>query len=393
MTPTMPQAALRREARDAPTSAIVEVFNYGRGRPDLIPLYVGEGDLPTPAFIRSAAEASLAAGETFYTAQRGLPELRSALADHHGRLYGRRFGEERFFVTSGGMHAIQIACRMAAGTGDEVLVPVPAWPNISAAIAVTGARPVPVAMSFGNAGWNLDLDRVAASITDRTTAIFINSPANPTGWTATRDELQGLVAIARRRGLWLIADEVYQRFFYAGERAPSVYDLGEPDERTLLVNTFSKNWAMTGWRVGWLSAHPSLTPVVENLIQYSSSGTPTFTQRAAVVALRDGADFLAGQVERARQGRAIVCEALRSAGRVRFAEPDGGFYVFFAIDGEEDTRALARRLIDEAGIGLAPGTAFGGPGALFMRLCIARDPARLAEASRRLVDWLNRRSR
>jgi aspartate/methionine/tyrosine aminotransferase len=391
--PTTVKAALRREAHEAPTSGILEVFNYGRGRADLIPLYVGEGDLPTPPFIRAAAEASLAAGETFYTAQRGLPELRAALAGYHSRLYGRRFTQERFFVTSGGMQAIQIACRMAAGNGDEVLVPLPAWPNITAAIAVTGARPVPVAMSFGNAGWTLDLDRVADAITERTSAIFINSPANPTGWTATRDELRGLADLASRRGLWLIADEVYQRFYYAGERAPSLYDLGEPDDRTLLVNTFSKNWAMTGWRAGWLSADPTLAPVIENLIQYSSSGTPTFTQRAAAVALRDGGEFLAAQVERARQGRAIVCEALRATGRVRFAEPDGGFYVFFAIDGEDDTQALALRLIDEAAIGLAPGAAFGRPGAPFLRLCIARDPARLAEASRRLVNWLGGKPR
>ena len=245
-------------------------------------------------------------------------------------------------------------------------------------------------MTFGNAGWTLDLDRLADAITGRTTAIFINSPANPTGWTATRDELAALAGIAQRRGLWLIVDEVYQRFFSAGDRAPSLYDLGEPDERTLLVNTFSKNWAMTGWRVGWLSAPPALGPVIENLIQYSSSGTPAFTQRAATTAIRGGDDFLALQVERARLGRDIVCDALRASPRVRFAEPDGSFYVFFTIDGEDDTRALALRLVDEARVGLAPGAAFGGPGSRFMRLCFARDAGQIREASRRLSGWLQR---
>src|SRR3954470_3237133 len=244
----MPRAplseALRPEARDAATSGILDVFNYGRGRKDLIPLYVGEGDLPTPPFIRAAAEHSLAAGETFYTAQRGVPELRAALADYHARLYGRPFDSERFFVTSGGMHAIQIAFRMAAGSGDEVLVPVPAWPNVSAAVGITGASAVPIPMSFGNAGWVLDVDRLADAVTARTRAIFINAPANPTGWTASLDELRSIADVARRHGLWLIADEVYQRFFYTADRAPSLYDLGAPDERTLLVNTFSKNWAM-----------------------------------------------------------------------------------------------------------------------------------------------------
>jgi len=390
-TPPPLDEALRTEARDAPTSGILEVFNYGRGRKDLIPLYVGEGDLPTPAFIRDAAEESLASGETFYTAQRGVPELRAALAEYHAALYGRPFEPDRFFVTSGGMHAIQIACRMAAGSGDEVLVPMPVWPNISAAIGIGGAIPVPVPMSFGNAGWVLDVDRLADAITERTRAIFINAPANPTGWTATLDELRAIAEITDRHGLWLIADEVYQRFFYAGSRAPSLYDLGLPGDRTLLVNTFSKNWAMTGWRVGWLAAGPRLGGVIENLIQYSSSGTPTFTQRAATVALTDGEPFLAAQVERARHGRDVICTALRSTGRVRFAEPDGGFYVFFAVDGEDDTRALALRLIDEAGVGLAPGAAFGGPGASFLRLCFARDPKVLEEAARRLADWLGRR--
>jgi aspartate/methionine/tyrosine aminotransferase len=378
--------ALRPEARDAPTSGILEVFNYGRGRDGLIPLHVGEGDLPTPTFIRAAAEASLAAGDTFYSPQRGLPELRAAIAEYHQALHRRPFDLERFFVTSGGMHAIEVACRMVAGSGDAV----PAWPNIAAAIGITGAKAVPVAMSFGNAGWTLDLDRLAAAVTGRTKAIVINSPANPTGWTASLDELRAIAGLARRHGLWLIADEVYQRFFYAGPRAPSLYDLGEPDERTLLVNTFSKNWAMTGWRIGWLSAPPALAPTIENLIQYSSSGTPAFTQRAALAALRDGEDFLALQVARARHGRDIVCNALRATGRVRFAEPDGAFYLFFAVDGEADSRALALRLVDEAGVGLAPGAAFGGPGAPFMRLCFARDPAQLSEAGERLAQWLRK---
>ncbi len=390
MTSAPAVSALRAEALEAPTSGIVEVFNYARGRKGLIPLYVGEGDLPTPAFIRAAAEASLANGETFYTAQRGLPDLRSALAAYHARLYGRPFSHERFFVTSGGMQAIQIACRMVAGAGDEVLVPLPAWPNIAAAIDLTGGRAVPVPMSFGNAGWSLDLERLADAVTPRTRAIFINSPANPTGWTASLDDLRAVVALARRHGLWLIADEVYQRFFYIGDRAPSLYDLGEPDDRTILVNTFSKNWAMTGWRMGWLSADPSLAGVIENLIQYSSSGTPTFTQRAGVAALGDGEPFLAEQIARARHGRAVIGDALRATGRVRFAEPDGGFYVFFAVDGEPDSQRLALRLIDEAGIGLAPGAAFGEPGAAFMRLCIARDPHRLDEAAERLAKWLRR---
>ena len=383
-------AALRREARDAPESGIVEVFNYGRGRAGLIPLWVGEGDLPTPAFISEAAARSLAEGETFYTYQRGLPELRAALARYHERVYGRPFPAERFFITGGGMQAIQIACRMAAGVGDEVLVPTPTWPNITAAIGIAGATPVPVQVTFGNAGWRLDLDRLFAAATPRTKAIFLNSPTNPTGWTAHRDQLVAILDFARSRGLWIVADEVYHRFYYSGDRSPSFYDIAEPDERILFVNTFSKNWAMTGWRVGWLSAPPALGQAIENLIQYSTSGVAAFMQRAATVALDEGDEFLRYQVERARTGRDIVCKGLAATGRVRFAEPEGAFYLFFAVEGETDTRELGLRLVDEANVGLAPGAAFGAADGGFMRLCFARDAGQLTEATDRLATWLGR---
>ncbi len=383
-------AALRSEAREAPESGIVEVFNYGRGRQGLIPMWAGEGDLPTPDFIYEAAVRSLREGETFYTAQRGIPEVRAALARYHERTYGRSFADERFFITGGGMQAIQIAARMVAGHGDEVLVPAPAWPNITAAIAINGARPVTVPLRFGNAGWTLDLDRLFAAATERTRGIFINSPSNPTGWTATRDELQAILDFARARGLFIIADEVYHRFFYAGDRSPSFHDVADAEDRILYVNTFSKNWAMTGWRIGWLSTSPALGQTIENLVQYSTSGVATFMQRAATVALDEGDEFLRLQVDRARTGREIVCGGLAQSGRARFTEPDGAFYLFFAVDGEDDTRKLALRLVDEANIGLAPGSAFGPAGNGYMRLCFANSPERMQEASDRLVAWLRR---
>jgi len=382
--------ALRAEAREAPESGIVEVFNYGRTRPGLIPLWAGEGDLPTPDFIAEAAAASLRAGETFYTYQRGLPDLRAALARYHERTYGRPFAAERFVVTGSGMQAIQIAVRMTAGAGDEVVVPTPTWPNITAAIGVAGARPVPVAMRFGNDGWTLDLDALFAAVNERTRAIFINSPANPTGWTASLAELEAILDFARARGLWIIADEVYHRFYYAGARSPSFYDVAAADDRILFVNTFSKNWAMTGWRIGWLSAPVALHQVIENLIQYSTSGVAAFMQRAGTIALDEGDDFIAEQVARARRGRDIVCSGLAATGRVRLAEPDGAFYVFFAVEGEADTRKLGLRLVDEANIGIAPGDAFGEAGRGFMRICFARGAGQMEEATRRLVAWLKR---
>jgi aspartate/methionine/tyrosine aminotransferase len=377
---------LRPAARAAPESGIVEVMNYGRPREGLIPLWAGEGDMPTPAFICEAATRSLAAGETFYTWQRGIPPLREALAQYHAGLYGRAFSPEEFFVTGSGMQAIQIALALTAGAGDEVVIPTPAWPNAAAAAGILGARPIEVPMGFGNDGWTLDLDRLGASIGPRTRALVVVSPSNPTGWTATTADLASLLALARHHGLWIIADETYARYWYGkADRAPSFVDVMAADDRVLFVNTFSKNWAMTGWRIGWIMANPAIGQTIENLIQYSTSGVAPFMQRAACVALQRGEGFVAHQLARARAGRDIVCRALAATGRCRFAPPAGAFYVFFSVDGETDTRRLALRLIDEAGVGLAPGTAFGAGGDGFLRLCFARNAAELDAAARRLA--------
>jgi aspartate/methionine/tyrosine aminotransferase len=385
-------ARLRRAARDAPESGIVEAMDYGRRRDGVMGLWAGEGDLATPAFITEAAAQALAAGETFYTWQRGIPELRDALARYHARLYGRDFSPEEFFVTGSGMQSIQITLAMTAGEGDEVIIPTPAWPNAAAAAGITGARPVPVPMNFGNQGWTLDLDRLAAAVSPRTRALVVVSPSNPTGWTASHDDLTALLAIARRHGFWIIADETYARFWYEdGPRAPSFYDVMAAEDRVLFVNTFSKNWAMTGWRMGWIAAHPALGQKIENLIQYSTSGVAQFMQRAGVVALDRGDDFIAYQVARTRASRDIACEVLARSGRCRFAVPGGAFYLLFAVEGEPDTRRLAFRLIDEAAIGLAPGSAFGPGGEAFLRLCFARDPEQVATAAERIVAVIGRR--
>jgi aspartate/methionine/tyrosine aminotransferase len=381
-------ASLRPEAIDAPASGIVEVSSYGRAREGVIPMWVGEGDTPTPPFIRDAATRSLAAGETFYTWQRGIPDLRDAIARYMARTYGRDFTREQFYVTGGGMQAVQIALRLLAGPGDEVIVPSPAWPNFAAAAGISGAKTVFVQQSFGNRGWTLDMEDLEAAITPRSKVIVVNSPSNPSGWTATEEELRRILAIARKHKLWIIADEIYGRFVYEGSRAPSFHDVMQATDKILFVQTMSKNWAMTGWRLGWIEAPPELGPVLENLIQYSTSGSPVFIQRAAIAALDYGESFIAHQIARARQSRDVLCEALESTGRVRFLKPEGAFYLFFTVDGVDDTSKAVLTMIDDVGVGVAPGTAFGPGSEKFFRLCFARSPEQAAEAAKRLRQWV-----
>ena len=376
---------LRPEALNAPESGIVEVMNYGRLRQGLIPLWVGEGDLPTPQFIRDVAARSLAAGETFYTSQRGIPELREALARYHERVYGGRFSTERFYVTGSGMQSLQIAVRMIAGEGDELIIPTPAWPNYAAAVGVAGARAVCVPMDYADGRFTLDLGKIEAAISPRTRGIFVNSPSNPTGWTATRAELEALLSLSRKHGIWIVADEIYGRFVYDGQaRTPSFHDIIEPEDRVIFVQTFSKNWAMTGWRIGWIEAPEAFGQVIENLIQYSTSCSPVFIQRGAVAALDEGEGFVAEQIARAAEGRRIVFEGLKATNRVSLSAPVGAFYQFFSVDGRSDSGKLAKDLVDTANVGLAPGTAFGPGGETGLRLCFARNSADLAEAVTRL---------
>ena len=286
------------------------------------------------------------------------------------------------------MQAIQLAIAATAGAGDEILYITPSWPNFPAAAAVAGATPVPVELDFSDNGWSLDIGRLEAAVTDRTRAIFVNTPSNPTGWTADRETLVAILDFARRKNLWIIADEIYALFHFGGSRAASFLDIMEEEDKILFVNTFSKNWAMTGWRVGWLRCHPSLGRMFENLIQYSSSGVAQFLQRGAIAALDHGDEFLKSQVVQAEKSRDIVCRVLGETGRVRFSVPPGAFYLFFSVDGMTNSAQAAFDIIDRANVGLAPGTAFGASGEGFLRLCFHRRPDHIEEASNRIARWI-----
>ncbi|WP_432346800.1 pyridoxal phosphate-dependent aminotransferase [Shinella yambaruensis] len=372
----------------APESGIVEVVNYARGREGLIPLWVGEGDLPTPDFIARPAADALLRGETFYTWQRGIPELRAALSRYYARRFGAALPDEHFYVVGSGMQAIKLAIEALVSPGDDMVYLTPAWPNFAAAAELSGATPVAVPLVFAGGRWQVDLDRVEAAITPKTRVLFVNTPSNPTGWTATRKDLANLLAIARRHGLWIMADEIYALYHYAGGRASSFLDVMEEGDKVVFVNSFSKNWSMTGWRVGWIVAPPEIGQVLENLIQYSTSGVPQFLQQGAIVALDEGDAFVQANIDKATTNRDVFCDALIATNRVETLKPDGALYAFLKIDGMTDSRLAALDIVDRTNVGLAPGTAFGPGGELFMRACFLRDPGQVAEAADRLARYI-----
>lgn len=389
-TPIDLVAALRPSAQRLPVSGIIEVFNYGRTREGLIPLWAGEGDAATPPVIYEAAVKSLQDGETFYTHQLGIPELRAALAVYFQGLYQLPFDSDEFFITCGGMQAIQLAMQMTVADGDEVVILSPAWPNFEGAAITQAAVPKFVSLDFGASGWALDLDKLFAACGPKTRAICINSPSNPTGWTASEAELRAILDFTRKHGIWIIADEIYGRFHYGDGLAPSFQTMREEGDRILFVQTFSKNWAMTGWRMGWIQGSKQLAQVAENFIQYNTSGVATFMQRAGIAALQEGEEFAQAQIEQARCGREIICSALEPFNNVHFSCPDGAFYLFFGIEGQTDSMQTALKLVDEANIGLAPGFAFGPGGEGNFRICYHRSEAALKEAMDRFTDWLRR---
>jgi len=377
---------LRSVIDELPGSKIREVANAGIGRDDVLAFWFGESDEPTPDFIRQAAVASLAGGETFYSHNLGLPELRDALARYTSALHPT-LTVERIAVTSSGVSSLMIAMQALAGRADEVVAVVPVWPNLTAQPAILGATVTRVSLKVRDGAWTLDLDALLAAVTDRSRVLLINAPNNPTGWTLTRDEQRAILAHCRRTGTWIIADEVYERIYFEPDSAaaPSFLDIADPQDRLVVVQSFSKSFLMTGWRLGWLVLPETLTPAVGKLIEFNTSCAPVFVQRAGLAALAQADAFVPGLVRRLKQCRDLLIPQLRALPGVQVATPRGGMYAFFRVEGQDDSLAYARQLVASSGLGLAPGAAFGDEAEGWLRWCFAsQDPARLSLGVQRL---------
>ena len=377
---------MRTVIAELPGSKIREVANAAMGRSDVLAFWFGESDEPTPAFVCDAAAKSLAEGETFYAHNLGLPELRDALSAYTSALHAP-VPAGRIAVTSSGVNALMLAMQALAGAGDEVVAVVPVWPNLTAQPAILGAQVKRVSLKVHAGAWRLDLDALLHAITVRTKVLLVNAPNNPTGWTMTRAEQQALLAHCRRTGTWIVADEVYERVYFqaASACAPSFLDIADPADRLVVVHSFSKSFLMTGWRLGWMVVPELLIDAVGKLIEFNTSCAPVFVQRAGLAALRGAADFVPGLVQRLQVCRDTLLPQLTALPGVQVATPEGGMYAFFRVVGQDDSLAFAKRLVAEAGLGLAPGVAFGPEAEGWLRWCFAsRDPARLTQGVGRL---------
>jgi aspartate aminotransferase len=368
-----------------PLENISSLAREAFGDPSIIPLWFGEGDVPAPAFIGEAMSRAIAAGHVFYTHQNGVPELRSALSDYLSGLNSRPVAAERITVTVSGMNAIMLAVQLIAEAGDNIVVIDPVWPNMGGMARLVGAEVRSVRMDHASSGWALDVAKVGAALDDRTRGVFFASPGNPTGAMISVATQRALLELCRSRGVWLIADEVYNRLAFEVRSAPSILDIAEPEDRVLVINSFSKAWAMTGWRLGWLVHPASLGPTLAMMVQYTTSGVATFLQHAGVAAVRDGEPFVAFMRGYCRDGMEIVCDALEGFDRVRLGRrPAAGMYAFFEVDGMPDAGAACLDILRQTRVGLAPGHFFGPGAEGFLRLCVCRAPEVLCEAMGRL---------
>jgi len=384
-------ASISSSALSVPGSRIRELAEIAMGMDGVLKLYFGEADIPTPAFIQQAAQKALSDGYTYYTENAGLPSLREELARYYSRLHGVELDpSSEIAVTASGVQALSLALRCLVDPGDEAFVLTPAWPNGASILRLAHAVVHEMPQVLRGDRYAVDFDALEAAVTPRTRVLLYTSPSNPLGWVATANDQDRLLEFARRHKLWLVADEVYERLFYAGSTVPSILCKATRDDAVIVVQSFSKAWCMTGWRLGWLVARKDFLSHAIPLNEFFVSCAASFVQKAAETALRDGEDWIRTLVARLKNNRDHALAALRRMPGVVVPEPDGAFYLFPRIEGAGDSFAFAKRLLMETKVGLAPGVAFGAGGEGNVRICYASQREVVEEAMIRMASFLMR---
>jgi aspartate aminotransferase len=380
-----------RKLRFSP-SLVRAVANAAMGREDVLPFWFGESDQPTPSFIREVAIASLREGETFYSENLGRPYLRQAISTYLTDLHGQAIGTDRIAVTASGNAALMLASQMLVEPGDRVVAVTPLWPNAVEIPKVVGGQVTSVSLEVREGKWALPLEKLLEALTPQTRMLVLNSPNNPTGWTIARSEQKAILDHCRRHGIWIIADDVYERLIYTNglRSAPSFLTLTDDQDRLIVVNSFSKAWTMTGWRVGWMVVPPAMLSDLGSLLEYNVSCVPEFSQRGGAIALKQGEPYVLRLREELAHTKKSLIATLRGLPRLEVPEADGAMYLFLRIAGETDSLQLATRLIDEVGLGLAPGRAFGPEGEGWLRWCYAAEWTKIESGIERLARFLSK---
>ena len=389
MIEKMPTIGLSHSVEKVPHSRIRELAEIAMTMDGVLKLYFGESNLPTPQYIKDAATAAMRDGHTFYTENAGYPSLRRAIAEKYRQLHGVDLnGMEEIVITASGVQALNVAIRCVLDPGDEAIVLTPAWPNASSIVAMCSATPREIPLCLAGDRYRIDFDAVERAITPRTRLLVYTSPSNPLGWVAAGEDQDRLLDLCRRCGLWLMADEVYERLYYNGPVAPSILRKCTRDDAVFVPQSFSKSYCMTGWRLGWLVARRDLARRAGELNEFIVSHAPAMAQKAGETALSSGEAAVAEMVARLGANRDLALAALRGMKGVTVPCPDGAFYLFPRIEGLRDSFDFCRRLLVEKKVGLAPGVAFGAGGEGSVRICYAADRSVLEPALERLGEFL-----
>ena len=382
----------RIQIRELAGSEIRNVANGAMGRSDVLPFWFGESDQPTASFIQQAAITSITGGETFYAQNLGRPYLREAIATYLSNLHGKPFSADRIVVTASGVSGLMLTSQLLLSPGDRVVAVTPIWPNLVEIPKILDAHVERVSLEVIDGSWTLDVGKLLDALTPDTRLLLLNSPNNPTGWMIDQESVDLILAHCRKYGIWILADDVYERLVFdqSVKSAPSFLRSSQPGDRVISGNSFSKAWTMTGWRVGWMVVPPELAPDMANLIEYNVSCVFEPVQRAAHIAITQGEQTISDLRSHLQLTRNVLLEGLRALPGVEVPNAGGAMYAFFRIKGHPDTLSLANRLVEEVGLGLAPGIAFGPEGDGWLRWCHAVQPDRLVLGLERLKRFLGK---